>query len=165
MPYLPQHHLPSTTGTNKGVIPAGFHYHLSIVLASYRKALPALGCIRWHYGLYFLSNFLIDRCCMQSIIPYPLHPFGQYVLQETPQKLLMRQRSCLLLVIVGVVFPLKGYVRIIDRDDSMVGYRNSMGIAGKILEYVFGPAEWWLGVDDPAFLQLFQKSCKRFRIN
>jgi len=110
MPYLPQHHLTATMGTNKWVIPACFHYHLSIVLASYRKGLPALGCIRRHYALYFLSNLLIHCCCMQSIIPYPLHPFGQYVLHHPSDKAIhiyfFLFASAALVVIIPIRYPL-----------------------------------------------------------
>jgi hypothetical protein len=31
----------------------------------------------------------------------------------------------------------------------MVGDGYAMGIAGQVVENMFGAAEWWLGVDDP----------------
>jgi hypothetical protein len=64
----------------------------------------------------------------------------------------MRQWGCTLLVIVGVVFPLKGYGRIVDRDDSMVGNSDPMCVTSEILEYVFRAAKRRLGVDDPVFI-------------
>jgi len=36
--------------------------------------------------------------------------------------------------------------------DASVGDGDSVGVAGKVLEYLGGAAERWLGVDDPVFV-------------
>jgi hypothetical protein len=67
----------------------------------------------------------------------------------------MGQGRGALLAVVCVILPLKGHVRIIDRYDSMVGYGNPVCLTGKILEYVFSPAEGRLCVDKPSFILRF----------
>ena len=43
----------------------------------------------------------------------------------------------------------------------MVGNGHAMRVAGQVLEYVFRPAEWWLGVDHPILPeQLSQEAVK-----
>ena len=37
--------------------------------------------------------------------------------------------------IMGVILPSKGHMRLIDRDNPMIGYGNTMNVAGEILEY------------------------------
>jgi hypothetical protein len=67
------------------------------------------------------------------------------MLQKAAQKLLAGQCHRLLLAIMGVILPSKGHVRLIDRDNPMIGYGNTMSVAGEILEYVFRAAKGWLG--------------------
>ena len=51
-----------------------------------------------------------------------------------------------------VIFPSKGHMRFIDRNNPVIGYGNAMSIAGEILQYVFRAAERWLGVDNPVLI-------------
>ena len=43
----------------------------------------------------------------------------------------------------------------------MVGDGDAMGVAGQVVENMFGAAEGWLGVDDPVLLA----SCQRKWLN
>jgi len=44
----------------------------------------------------------------------------------------------------------------------MVGDRDAVGIAGEILEHLFGRFEWGLGIDDPfGATCLLEKTAKR----
>ena len=79
--------------------------------------------------------------------------FGQYVDQESPQKLLRGNGHDLLLAAVGIILPSERHSIILKCDESMVGDRDSMGIAREIMQNMFGPTEGWLGVDDPVLLE------------
>src|ERR1022692_4395080 len=59
------------------------------------------------------------------------------------------QRHCLGPVLVRVIFPLKGNLAILQRQQTIVGDGHSMGVPRQIFEHLFGSAEGCLGVDDP----------------
>jgi hypothetical protein len=50
-----------------------------------------------------------------------------------------------------VVLVAKGDALVIDGHEPMVGDRDAVGVAGKILEHMFGGLEGGLGVDDDPF--------------
>jgi hypothetical protein len=79
-------------------------------------------------------------------------PFGQDVQQKSAQELIRRNSHELLLAAVGIVSPEEGDAVVLEGYEPMVGNRDAMGIAGQIVENVFGAAERWLGVDDPILL-------------
>src|SRR5580700_4900783 len=59
------------------------------------------------------------------------------------------QRHGLGPVLVRVIFPLKGNLAILQRQQTAVGEGHSMGVPRQVFEYLFGSAEGRLGVDDP----------------
>ncbi len=75
------------------------------------------------------------------------------MLQEAAQELLAGECRCALRIVVSVILPLKGHMGLIDGDDSMVGYGNTMSVASQILKHVFRAAEGRLGVDDPVLFR------------
>ena len=41
---------------------------------------------------------------------------------------------------------------VLEGHEAMVGDGDAMGVAGQVVENLFGTAEGWLGVDDPVLL-------------
>jgi hypothetical protein len=90
---------------------------------------------------------------------------GQNVDQESAQKLLCGNGHDLLLAAVRVVFPAKRDSIVVEGDESMVRDRDTMGIAGQVMQHMLGAAEGWLGVDDPVLLKkLSDKSAETTRL-
>ena len=50
---------------------------------------------------------------------------------------------------LSVVFPGEAHLPVGEREEPTVGDGDAMGIAAEIGQHLFGPAEWWLGVDHP----------------
>ena len=92
-------------------------------------------------------------------------PLGENVDQESAQKLIGSNGHDLLLVAVRIVLPSERYSIILEGDESMVGDRDTMGIARQIVQNVLGTAEGRLGVDDPVLSEeLSEKSAKTTRL-
>ena len=58
----------------------------------------------------------------------------------------------LLLAAVGIVSPPEGDAIVFKGHEPMVGNGYAMGVAGQVVEDMYGAAEGWLGVDDPVLL-------------
>jgi len=83
---------------------------------------------------------------------------GQDMLEELPQELLVRQRHGAALAMVRIVLPAERHVGIGHIDQTMIGDRDAMRVAGQIVLYVFRPRRKVLGIDHPVvFLQSVQK--------
>ena len=52
-------------------------------------------------------------------------------------------------VLVGVVLVAESDLAVVERDKTLIGDGDSMGIAGEVLEHPLGPTERGLGVNDP----------------
>ncbi len=74
---------------------------------------------------------------------------GQNVKQEAAQELMSGNSHDLLLAAVGIVSPAEGDAVVFKGHETMVGDGDAMGVAGQVVEHMFGAAERWLGVDDP----------------
>ena len=68
--------------------------------------------------------------------------------QEPPQEFLGGHRHQPLLA-VGIVFPAEGDLAFGKVHDPVVGNSDAMGIAGQVMEDMFGPTEGPFGVDHP----------------
>jgi hypothetical protein len=75
--------------------------------------------------------------------------FRQDVDQEASEELIRRDRHDLLLAASCVVLPSVGDLIVLEADEAMVGDGDAVGVAGKIVENVFGSTEGRLGIDDP----------------
>ena len=53
---------------------------------------------------------------------------------------------------MGIVSPAEGDAIVLEGHETMVGNGDAMGVAGQVVENLFGTAEGWLGVDDPVLL-------------
>ena len=78
-----------------------------------------------------------------------MQAFRQDVLEKAAQKLFVSQSHYAPPVVMGVVLPTECYVGVGHVDNSMVGDRYSMGVAGQILQHMLGSSEGRLGVDHP----------------
>src|SRR5260370_30078356 len=74
----------------------------------------------------------------------------QQMEQEAAQELVDRQSQQALLVGMGGVSPAEGDVALLQADQSAVGDGDAVSVAAEIAQRVFGAAEGWLGIDDPA---------------
>ena len=77
---------------------------------------------------------------------------GQNVKQEAAQELMGGNGHDLLLAAVSIVSPAEGDAIVFEGHEPMVGDGDAMGVAGQVVENMFGAAEGWLGVDDPVLL-------------
>jgi len=50
---------------------------------------------------------------------------------------------------MSVVFPAERDLTVLEGEQAMVGDGDAMGVAGQVMQNLFGPAEGWLGVDNP----------------
>jgi hypothetical protein len=73
----------------------------------------------------------------------------QQVEQEAAQELLAGEAHDPLAVAVGRVSPPEGDLAIRERNQSMIGDRNAVGIGAEVAEDVFRTAKRWLAVDHP----------------
>jgi hypothetical protein len=78
--------------------------------------------------------------------------FGQQVQQEASQKLIGGNGHDLVLAAMGIVSPAEGDAMVLESHEAMVGDGDAMGVAGQVVENMFGTAEGRLGVDDPVLL-------------
>ena len=53
---------------------------------------------------------------------------------------------------MGIVSPAEGDAIVLEGHEAVVGDRDTMGVAGQVVENMLGTAEGWLGVDDPVLL-------------
>src|SRR5262249_48341961 len=84
------------------------------------------------------------------------------VLHEAAQKFFTGQRHGLFAV-VGGVFQAEEQLGVVDRDNAVVGDSYAVGVASQIVQYVFGSAERWLGINGPIlFTQGVQKCAEGF---
>ena len=101
------------------------------------RAMSHLRFIRYGRGI----RFLIEQGSAQrkQFAPSPVgepaeiadarQTLRQSVPQETAQELLTGKSLGALLVVMSVILPVEGHMRLTDRDNPMVGYGDAMGIA------------------------------------
>jgi hypothetical protein len=70
-------------------------------------------------------------------------------LQEGAKELFQRESHGAALAVMGVVLSAKGDVNVVQCEESMIGDRHAMGVAGQILKHVLRPAKRRLRVDVP----------------
>ena len=74
---------------------------------------------------------------------------GQNVQHESAQELMSGNSHNLLLAVVGIISPAEGDAIVLEGHEAMVGDGDAVGVAGQVVENMFGAAEGWLGVGDP----------------
>ena len=71
------------------------------------------------------------------------------MLEEAAQKLLVAEGHHTTLAVMRIILPSKRHVSVRYPYQSMVGDRDAMGIASKIMQHVFWPAKGFLRIDNP----------------
>ena len=59
---------------------------------------------------------------------------------------------------MGIVSPAEGNATVLEGHEAMVGNGDAMGVAGQVVENLFGTAEGWLG----AYSVISMVRCIRF---
>jgi hypothetical protein len=72
--------------------------------------------------------------------------------EEASQKLIRGNGHNLLLAAVGIVSPAERDAIVFQGHEAMVRNGDAVGVAGQVVENMFGAAERWLGVNDPVLL-------------
>lgn len=80
---------------------------------------------------------------------YPHKPVGQYVEQESSDKLTGIKGHHFSSVPVGIILPGKGYFPSLSADEAMIGESDPVGIPTKVLDHGFGAMEGRLAIDHP----------------
>src|SRR5512140_3020692 len=85
--------------------------------------------------------------------------------QESTQELIHGQGHQPFLVLVGGVSPAEGDLAVDERDQPMIGNRDTVRVAAEVAESVLGAAEGTFGIDDPVLAeQLPEPGAERFGI-
>ena len=85
--------------------------------------------------------------------------------KKSPQKLVGTNSHRAMAAACSVIFPSERDLTIFEVKQPMVGDGNAMGVAGEILQDVFGAAERQLGINNPVLPEkLPQKALEHFEI-
>jgi hypothetical protein len=76
-------------------------------------------------------------------------PLGQNVNEEASQELIRGNGHDLLLAAVSIIPPAERDAIVFEGHEAMVGDGDAVGIAGQVVENMFGAAEGRLGINDP----------------
>lgn len=88
------------------------------------------------------------------------------MLEETAQKLLVRQLHGAVLAVMSIVLPAEGHVRMVHLDKAMIRDRDAMCVARQIMKHVFRPTKGLLGIHDPVLAEEpSQESRERVRLS
>ena len=79
-------------------------------------------------------------------------PLGQDVDEEAAQELMSGNCHDLLLAAVGIVSPAEGDAIALKSHEAMVGNGDAVGVAGQVVENMFGAPERRLGINHPVLL-------------
>ena len=90
--------------------------------------------------------------CQQPEVTYPYITFGQYMKQESSDKLISLDRHGLLAVIVGIISPEKRDIAVPDIEDAVIADGDPVGISPEVLKYPFGATEGRFAIDNPLLL-------------
>jgi hypothetical protein len=99
----------------------------------------------------------------EAVMADAMESVRQGVKKEAANELVGIEGHNLRLIVVTIILPTKGGAAIDQADEAGVGYRDTMGVAAEISEYLLGSAEGRLGVDHPLGAaqrsELFGKDC------
>lgn len=95
----------------------------------------------------------------EAVVSDPLECGRQDVKKESAEEFHGGERHVALPMSVLVVFPAERDASIVDGEEALIGDRDPVCVAGKVLENLLWASEGWLGVDDPfpgaSFVQKF----------
>jgi len=84
----------------------------------------------------------------ESVIANAVESTGENVEEESPDELLRREGHGFLLIVVTIVPPLELHLSVFDIQQSMVGNRDSVGVAAQAVHHLLRSGEGRFGVDD-----------------
>jgi hypothetical protein len=87
----------------------------------------------------------------ETVVADAVEAAGEHVLEKAADELVGRERHGLEAVAAfdPVVFPFEGDALVVERNETRVGDRDAVGVAGEIGEDGLRPGERPLGVNDP----------------
>ena len=83
----------------------------------------------------------------------------QHMQKEAAQELVDGQRHRLLPVAMCGIAPSEGDVAMVERDESVVGDGDAVGVSAEIAQGMLGSSEGALGVDDPVVAEQGAQPC------
>jgi hypothetical protein len=99
----------------------------------------------------------------EAEVPDANEPTRQYVQQETTQELIDRQSEESFPVFMGGISPAKRNLVIGERDEASIGDSNAMSVGTEVAKHLFGSAERWFAIDNPAWNEeLADETAKQF---
>ncbi len=85
----------------------------------------------------------------EAEVPNPLEAMRRNMKHEAPQKFYGVQRPGAQPAPSLVVFPPEGYLAVLKGDETVVGDRHPMGVAGQVLEHILGLTDGFFDIDHP----------------
>ena len=85
----------------------------------------------------------------EPVIANAVESSGENVEEESPNELLGRESHDFLLIVVAVVPPVELDLPVLDIQQSMVGNRDSVGVAAHVFHHLLRSGERRFGVDNP----------------
>ena len=96
-----------------------------------------------------MDELVCDTVGKKPVVSDSHQAFGDNVEEKTPHELSGIQLHDFILVTVGTIFPVEGYLTIFHRDQSFVGNRDALGVAAEVLEDLLRPGKGRFAVDHP----------------
>ena len=87
----------------------------------------------------------------QTIVTNFVNALWQYMLEKTSDEFLSVDRHGFNLSPIGILIP-KSHLPVVGRENSAIGDRDTVNVAGEIIEDGTRALDGWLTVDDPLFL-------------
>src|SRR5271169_2493012 len=136
-------------------VPSQFLVSITIVLAGLRLGRALVGRSHAQELAAMLQFLFAVSIAQESVIANAVESTGENVEEESPDELLRREGHRFLLIVVTIVPPVELHLSVFDIQESMVGNRDSVGIAAQVVHHLLRSGEGRFGVDDP--LQVVQR--------
>src|SRR5208337_492904 len=129
--------------------PGLFLVSLTIVLAGLRLGRAFVGRSHAQELAAMLQLLFAVSIAEEPVIANAVESTGENVEEESPDELLRRESHGFLLIVVTVVPPVELDLSVFDIQQSMVGNRDSVGVAAQVVDHLLRSGEGRFGVDDP----------------
>src|SRR5215469_6165228 len=123
--------------------------------------IGGVACCRWldlrHWGGHQLLGArdigLAAGAGQQPVVADAMKPLWQNVEQKAPDELVGAERHCAVprRPIAAVILVAEGHTALVESNETAVGDRHAMGVAGEIGKHCLWAGERRLGVDEPVF--------------
>src|SRR5271169_1628791 len=136
-------------------VPRQFLVSIAIVLAGLRLGRAFVGRSHAQELVAMLQFLFAVSIAQEPVIANAVESTGENVEEESPDELLRREGHGFLLIVVTVVPPVELDLSVFDIQQSMVGNRDSVGVAAQVVHHLLRSGEGRFGVNDP--LQVVQR--------